>query len=90
MLKNTPALVEYFLQSFYHIFRECYVDGLDQRMCIDVIQIRLGKLGLSGAERIFLLVAVLRTLRYAFCIGIGLNSRPALDILMNDLPAHMV
>ena len=90
LLKNNSALVEFTIRSFYNRFRHCYITGDSGRDTAYYLRGKLEQIGLSPAETVFLLVAVLRTLRYAFCIGCGLNSKPALDILLKDLPAHMV
>ena len=90
LIRNTPALVQYMLQVYYERFTYCYITGYDRIGCARSIRTQLHDLGLSEAEVIFVSVAMLRALRYAFCIGSGLNTRPAQDILRNDLPAHIV
>ena len=90
VLKNTPAIVQYALDAFYHVFRYQYISGMRNRGTSTAIRKALKSLGLSDAEVVFVLVAMLRTLRYGFCIGCGLNSKPAMDILTKDLSAHMV
>lgn len=90
LLKTAPALIHFIIEMFYDRFKYTYVTGHSGRECSEEIRAKLDALGLTDAEVIFLTVALLRTLRCAFCLGSGLNTRPALQILWHDLAAHMV
>ncbi|KAL9059113.1 MAG: hypothetical protein Q9162_001331 [Coniocarpon cinnabarinum] len=90
MLQNTPALVQFVIEHFYDSFKSCYVTGQSGFECSEQIRWTLERSGLSQAEITFLNVAILRTLRYAFCLGSGLNTKHALPILWQDLAGCMV
>ena len=90
LLRNTPALVQYVIDLYYEDFQYCHMIGHSSKDYSNEIRARFVKMGLSDAEITFLTVALLRTLRYAICLGSGLNTRPALQILWHDLAAHMV
>ncbi|KAL9082625.1 MAG: hypothetical protein Q9159_006282 [Coniocarpon cinnabarinum] len=90
LLRNAPALVQFVLEHFYDSFKYCYVTGHSGRECSEKIRWKLEQSGLSPAEITFITVAILRTLRYAFCLGSGLNTKHALPILWQDLAGCMV
>lgn len=44
----------------------------------------------SNAEKMYLLVAVLRTAKVGLCIGLGNDSTPLLGIIEKDVQAHLL
>ena len=47
-------------------------------------------LELSSAETMYLLVALLRTVKLGLCIGLGNDTTPLLEIIEKDVQAHLL
>ncbi|KAI9661999.1 MAG: hypothetical protein M1831_002914 [Alyxoria varia] len=90
LIRNTPAIVEYLIEFSMGRFEENYVFELDPKACREAIKKVMIDMGASEAERMFLFVAMLRTLRFAVCVCQGLDTSQALEILKKDIRAHMV
>ena len=90
LLRHTPAFCDHVLSLFSRDFERNYVTGEDTIQCGKTIREILRQWSLSDAERVFLYVALIRTLRVAICIGTGLDTSQALEILEKDIRAHMV
>lgn len=90
LLRHTPAFCDHVLSIFSRDFERNYTTGEDTIQCGKTIRRILEQWSLSDAERVFLYVALIRTLRVAICVGTGLDTSEALEILEKDIRAHMV
>jgi len=51
---------------------------------------KLRSMEISSAETMYLLVAILRTVKVGTCIGLGNDTTPLLEIIEKDVQAHLL
>lgn len=90
LLRNMPALVQYVIDEFYKDFdtidRSANEGGLQsiQDVAGDLMDFLVDQ-GLSEAEQIFTLGALLRTAKMEICIALGPATHEISDILLHDI-----
>ncbi|KAJ5090781.1 hypothetical protein N7532_009465 [Penicillium argentinense] len=96
LLYTMPTLVERTMNSFTYEFTDLEstaIDGGKQRVQ-EIAEKLLDTLGwkaecLSPAEKLFTLVAMLRSAKMGLCIAQGTDTSALRDILLNDVQVHL-
>lgn len=95
LLSVTPSLVERIMDRYLDDFADMELSANEGgwQMIQEVAANLLDELSdekLSEAEQIFVLVAILRTVKTASCLIMGSNTGHLEDILASDIQAYLV
>lgn len=97
LLYNMPTIVERTMRSFTFEFANLERSSIDgghqivQQIAGNLLDTLGWKVeGLTPAEKLFSLVALLRTSKMALCIAQGTDTSALRDILLNDVQVHLI
>jgi hypothetical protein len=95
LIKQTSAMVQNVMEEsvldFMNLDQSDQEGGLqvNQELAANVMDFLLDE-ELSGVEQLYVLVAILRTVKVGQCILYGADTRMLQDILREDVQVHMV
>ena len=95
LIHTTPKLVDQIMNSFSLDFDHVELNAIEgghqliQEIAANLLDM-LADQALSDAEQLYVLVALLRTAKYAFCLLQGPGTEDVLDFLFKDMQVHFV
>ena len=91
ILTRIPSIIQDIMSQFAHTF-EGVAGGTrsDLETGAKELKAKLRSLEMSPAETMYLLVAMLRTVKVGTCIGLGNDTTSLLEIIEKDVQAHLL
>lgn len=91
ILHKVPSMVQEVMTEYSHTFESVALGTrADLEHSARDLGTTLRSMELSSAEMMYLLVALLRTVKVGLCIGLGNDTTPLLEIIEKDVQAHLL